>query len=67
MNSISKNAAIVGIGVSGFSRDSGRTELRMTCDCIKDALDDAGLVPPDVDGIVKHTDTASPAPWAWGT
>lgn len=59
MNSISKNAAIVGIGVSGLSRDSGKTELRMTCDCIRDALDDAGLVPPDVDGIVKHTDDAT--------
>jgi len=59
MNSISKNAAIVGIGISGFSEDSGKTELRMTCECIRDALDDAGLVPPDVDGIIKHTDDAT--------
>jgi len=59
MNSISNKAAIVGVGVSGFSKDSGRTELRMTCECIKAALDDAGLVPLDIDGIVKHTDDAS--------
>jgi acetyl-CoA acetyltransferase len=59
MNSISNKAAIVGIGVSGFSKDSGKTELRMTCECIRAALDDAGLVPPDIDGIVKHTDDAT--------
>ena len=59
MNSISKKAAIVGIGVSGFSKDSGKTELRMTCECIRAALDDAGLVPPDIDGVVKHTDDAT--------
>jgi acetyl-CoA acetyltransferase len=56
MNSISRKAAIVGIGVSGFSKDSGKTELRLTCECIRDALDDAGLVPTDIDGIVKHFD-----------
>lgn len=56
MRSIAKRAAIVGMGVSDFSKDSGRTELRMTCECIKAALDDAGLVPPDIDGIVKHAD-----------
>jgi len=59
MNSISKKAAIVGVGISDFSKDSGKTELRMTCECIRAALDDAGLVPPDVDGIVKHTDDAT--------
>ncbi len=59
MSSISNKAAIVGIGVSRFSKDSGKTELRMTCECIKAALDDAGLVPPDIDGIVKHADDAT--------
>ncbi|UCG82563.1 MAG: lipid-transfer protein [Dehalococcoidia bacterium] len=59
MNNISNKAAIVGIGFSGFSKDSGKTELHMICECIKAALDDAGLVPPDIDGIVKHSDDAT--------
>jgi len=56
VSNISKKAAIVGIGTSEFSKNSGRTELKMVCECIRDALDEAGLVPPDIDGIVKHTD-----------
>lgn len=59
MNSISNKAAIIGIGISDFSRDSGQSELYMACEVIKAALDDAGLVPEDIDGIVKHTDDAS--------
>lgn len=59
MKNLSGKAAIVGIGTTGFSRDSGMTELRMTCECIRAALDEAGLVPPDIDGIVKHTDDAT--------
>lgn len=59
MNSISNKAAIVGIGISNFTEDSGQSELYMACDVIKSALDDAGLVPDDIDGIVKHTDDAS--------
>jgi acetyl-CoA acetyltransferase len=54
MRVISDRAAIVGIAVSGFQKDSGKTELRLVCECIRDALDDAGLVPTDVDGLVKH-------------
>jgi acetyl-CoA acetyltransferase len=59
MNNISGKAAIVGIGMSQFSRNSGKTELRMSCEVIRDALDDAGLVPLDIDGLVKQTDDAS--------
>ena len=59
MNSFSNKAAIVGVGVSKFSKDSGQSELFLACEVIKAALDDAGLVPADIDGIVKHTDDAS--------
>jgi len=47
--------AIVGIGQTDFSKESGRTELRLACEAIKAALDDAGLVPADVDGLVTFT------------
>ena len=59
MNGFSDTAAVVGIGMSDFSKDSGRTELYLTCKCIKEALDDAGLTPEDIDGLVKHTDDAT--------
>jgi acetyl-CoA acetyltransferase len=52
MESIKGKTAIVGVGVHQFSRDSGRTEWDMACRCIRDALDDAGLTPEDIDGIM---------------
>jgi acetyl-CoA acetyltransferase len=59
MRSIKNQAAIVGIGMSGFSKDSQRTELYIACETIKAALDDAGLTTADIDGLVKQTDDAS--------
>jgi len=59
MRSIKNKTAIVGIGLSNFSRDSQRTELYLACQTIKAALDDAGLTPEDIDGLVKQTDDAS--------
>lgn len=47
--------AIVGIGQTEFSKESGRTELQLACEAIKAALDDAGLTPADVDGLVTFT------------
>ena len=47
--------AIAGIGNTEFSRDSGRSETQLAAECIKSALDDAGLVPADVDGMVTFT------------
>jgi acetyl-CoA acetyltransferase len=44
-------AAIVGIGATEFSRNSGRSELRLAVDAVKDALHDAGVLPSEVDGI----------------
>ena len=46
-------AAIVGIGQTEFSRNSGRSELRLAVEAIAAALDDCGLTPADVDGLVK--------------
>ena len=52
---ISDRAAIVGIGSTEFSKDSGRTELALAAEAVKRALDDAGLKPADVDGLVTFT------------
>ena len=52
---ISDQAAIVGIGSTAFSKDSGRSELALAAEAVKKALDDAGLAPSDVDGMVTFT------------
>jgi acetyl-CoA acetyltransferase len=50
---IRNKAAIVGVGQTEFSKDSGRSTLHMALEAILEALDDAGLRPEDVDAIVK--------------
>lgn len=53
-------AAIAGIGATEFSKDSGRSELRLAVEAVHAALDDAGLTPADVDGLVTFTMDTSP-------
>ncbi|MFG2224824.1 lipid-transfer protein [Streptomyces sp. NPDC048644] len=53
-------AAIAGIGATAFSKDSGRSELKLAVDAVHAALDDAGLRPSDVDGLVTFTMDTSP-------
>jgi acetyl-CoA acetyltransferase len=52
---ISGAAAIAGIGATEFSKDSGRSELRLAAEAASAALADAGLGPADVDGLVTFT------------
>ncbi len=47
--------AIAGIGQTEFSKDSGRSELQLAAEAVRAALDDAGLAPADVDGLVTMT------------
>jgi acetyl-CoA acetyltransferase len=49
---LSGQAAIAGIGATEFSKDSGRSELRLAASAVGAALADAGLRPSDVDGLV---------------
>lgn len=53
--SFSRTAAIAGIGATEFSKDSGRSELQLACEAVSAAIDDAGLQPADVDGLVTFT------------
>jgi acetyl-CoA acetyltransferase len=46
------NACIAGIGATEFSKESGRSEMQLAAECVKAAIDDAGLEPSDVDGLV---------------
>ncbi len=45
--------AIAGIGHTEFSKNSGRSEPRLAVEAIRAALDDCGLSPSDVDGMVR--------------
>ncbi|MGV9835114.1 lipid-transfer protein [Nocardia niigatensis] len=55
MSGLSRRAAIVGIGATDFSKDSGRSELRLAAEAVTAALADAGLTPADVDGLTTFT------------
>ncbi|SDJ80411.1 Acetyl-CoA acetyltransferase [Nocardioides sp. YR527] len=60
MTTLSNSAAIVGIGATEFSKESGRSELQLSVEATRAALKDAGLTPADVDGLTTFTmDTSS--------
>ncbi len=53
-SSLSGVAAIVGIGATEFSKNSGRTEIRLALEASLSALADAGIEPEEVDGISTY-------------
>jgi 3-oxoacyl-[acyl-carrier-protein] synthase III len=53
-NGIRDKAAIVGIGETEFSWNSGRSELQLASEAIKAACDDAGIAPQDIDGLIRY-------------
>ncbi|MFD6434270.1 lipid-transfer protein [Streptomyces venezuelae] len=59
-DSLGGRAAIVGIGATEFSKDSGRSELKLAVEAVGAALEDAGLTPDDVDGMVTFTMDTNP-------
>ncbi|MFJ3951621.1 lipid-transfer protein [Streptomyces libani] len=59
-DSLGGRAAVAGIGATEFSKDSGRSELQLAVEAVRAALDDAGLTPADVDGLVTFTMDTNP-------
>src|ERR1700690_4619687 len=59
-HSFAGTTAISGIGATEFSKDSGRSELRLATEAVAAALDDCGLTPSDVDGMVTFTADTNP-------
>lgn len=55
MSSGLDKTAIVGIGYTEFSKNSGRSELQLAAEASKAAIDDCGLKPADIDGMVTFT------------
>jgi len=44
-------AVIVGIGQTGYTKNSGVSELALAAEAVRKAIDDAGLRPSDIDGL----------------
>src|SRR5215467_10176659 len=47
--------AIVGIGQTEFSKNSGRSELQLASEAALAAIGDSGLTPAEIDGMVTFT------------
>ncbi len=55
-----RQAAIVGIGATEFSKDSGRTPMHLAVEACVAACDDAGLDPRRVNGMVTYSAEQNP-------
>ncbi|MDG2051376.1 MAG: lipid-transfer protein [Myxococcota bacterium] len=52
---LKNEAAIVGIGETEYSKNSGRSELALASEAVAAAIRDAGLSPSDIDGMTTFT------------
>ncbi len=59
-HSYAGRTAIVGLGATEFSKDSGRSELRLASEATDLALRDAGIDPAEVDGMVTFSADTNP-------
>src|ERR1700739_3452168 len=61
MSYFEKDAIISGIGISRIGRRTGIPGLELTMEAGRAAIEDAGLVPTDIDGIAPLGDTPAQA------
>lgn len=61
MNSLRDKTAITGIGETTYSRASGTTPLALQLEASLRAIDDAGLSPKDIDGVIPYAAGAAVA------
>jgi acetyl-CoA acetyltransferase len=52
--------SIVGVGWTGYTRESGRTARSYAIQAALNAIKDAGLTPSDIDGVVSSAGMGSP-------
>jgi acetyl-CoA acetyltransferase len=52
---LTDRTAVVGIGQTGFGKGLADTELSLACQAVSAAIDDAGLLPSDVDGLAMFS------------
>ncbi len=53
--SLRDQAAIVGIGETEYSKNSGRSELQLGCEALRAAIEDCGIEPALIDGMASFT------------
>ncbi len=46
--------AIIGVGETPYTRNSGRTTRHMGVDAVRNAMSDCGISPGDVDGMMSY-------------
>src|ERR671922_524154 len=54
MGNLRDKYCIVGVGETDYSRNSGRTTRAMGVEAVKKAMEDAGLRPADIDGMLSY-------------
>lgn len=54
MSNLRDAAAVVGVGETEYSKESGRTELALACEAISAAAVDAGVAIDEIDGLVRY-------------
>jgi acetyl-CoA acetyltransferase len=59
-NQLRAAAAVAGIGATEFSKESGRSEMRLAVEACEAAIADAGLEPAQIDGMVTYTQDTNP-------
>jgi acetyl-CoA acetyltransferase len=59
--SLRDKSAVVGIGETAYTRGSGRSDFQLQVESALIAIEDAGLTPKDIDGIIPVGITAAPA------
>ncbi len=59
-NQLGGQTAIVGIGATEFSKDSGRSEMSLASEAVAAAIADSGLSPSDIDGMVTYSTDNNP-------
>jgi acetyl-CoA acetyltransferase len=58
--SFAGSTAVCGIGATEFSKNSKRSELRLAVEAVGAALEDAGISPEEVDGLVTFSADTNP-------
>ena len=51
---IGGSTAVVGIGATEYSKNSGRSEMQLAAEACRAAMADAGLKPTDIDGMITY-------------
>ncbi len=55
--SLKERVSVTGIGETAYSRHSGKSVLALQLEASLKAIEDAGLSPKDIDGIVPYSNS----------